>query len=131
MIRLPKIVTVNNIPFTVVKDRKFMGGRLDYETSTITVGTKNLADCEILENFIHEVAEISTIERGMRSSRCKSSNTSLEYVFTGEHRQFADMIADVIETANRIDFLTISLKTPGVDALSLVSATTISWFPLP
>ena len=95
MLRLPKIAKVNNIPFNVVKDKKFTGGKLTYENSTITIGTKNLADCEILENFMHEVAEISMIERGMRSSRCKPQSESYEYVFSGEHRQFADMIADV------------------------------------
>lgn len=102
MIKLPKVVTINNIPFKVTKDRKLVGGKLCYETSTITVGSKDLADCEVLENFLHEVAEVSMIERGMRSSRCKPSTDSYEYIFTGEHRQFADMIADVSSVMNKV-----------------------------
>jgi hypothetical protein len=95
MIRLPKKVIINNIPFKVIRDNKYAGGSFSYSDATITVGTKRLSDREILENFIHEVAEISTVERGMRGSKCKPLNGSEDYIFAGSHAQFGDVISDV------------------------------------
>jgi hypothetical protein len=92
--RLPKTVRINNIPFKVVKDRKSMRSGFSYNKATITIGTKTMADCEVLENFIHEVAEISSVERGLRSSRCKPQD-SPEYVFCGNHSKFTALITDV------------------------------------
>ncbi len=92
--KLPKTVKINNIPFRVVRDRKSMACSFSYRKSIITIGTKTMADCEILENFIHEVAEISCVERGIRSSRCKPQQGA-EYVFSGNHSKFQDMITDV------------------------------------
>ncbi len=92
--RLPKTVRINNIPFKVSRDKKSMRSGFSYRKATITIGTKTMADCEILENFIHEVAEVSSVERGIRSSRCKPQD-SPEYVFCGSHKKFQDMITDV------------------------------------
>ena len=93
--RLPRKVKVNGIPFNVTKDRTTMGARFSYPNATITIGTKKLSDGEVLENFIHEIAEISMIERGMRSTRCKPDTESDEYIFCGDHRAFSDVITDV------------------------------------
>ena len=92
--RLPKTVRIANIPFKVIKDKKSLRSGFSYGASTITIGTKTMADCEVLDNFIHEVAEISSVERGLRSSRCKPQD-SPEYVFCGDHGKFTAMITDV------------------------------------
>ncbi|KKL89078.1 hypothetical protein LCGC14_1918270 [marine sediment metagenome] len=93
--RLPKRVKINGIPFDVVKDPKTMGGKFSYDDTKIEIGTKKLADCEVLENFLHEVAEISMVERGMRSARCKPTAEATEFVFSGNHRMFSDVVTDV------------------------------------
>ncbi len=94
--RLPKKVRINNIPFKVIRDKKLCGARFSYKNATITIGAKNLADCEVLEHYIHEVAEISSVERGFRSSMCKQRNGSAnEYVFCGGHDKFTDVMTDV------------------------------------
>lgn len=92
--RLPKTVRINNIPFKVVKNGKSLRSEFSYNKSTIIIGTKTMADCEVLDCFIHEVAEISSVERGLRSSKCKPQD-SPEYVFCGGHKKFSDMITDV------------------------------------
>ncbi len=93
--RLPKRVKINGIPFDVIRNTKKMGGKFSYADAKIIIGTKKLADCEILENFLHEVAEISMVERGMRSTRCKPTAESPEYTFSGNHRMFSDVVTDV------------------------------------
>lgn len=94
--RLPKKVIINNIPFKVVKDKKmFGGGSISYKKTLITVGIKNMSDREILEGFMHEVAEVSMIERGMRGTKCKPTQEYPEYIFVGGHREFESVISDV------------------------------------
>lgn len=93
--RLPKKVVVNNIPFSVKRNRKSMGSSFSYGKGEMIIGAKGLADCEVLEGFIHEVAEISAVERGMRSVMCKPSGGGPDFVFTGNHRVFNDVISDV------------------------------------
>ena len=97
MKQLPKKVIINNLPFNVVKDKTRAGSNLSYNDTLIRIGTKNASDREILESFIHEVAEIAMIERGMRTTRDKSqaTSTALEYVFVGSHGQFNDVMTDV------------------------------------
>ncbi|MCK4500747.1 hypothetical protein KAU11_09615 [Candidatus Babeliales bacterium] len=92
--RLPRKVKINGIPFSVERDKKSSGARFSYSDAKIVVGSKSLADCEVLEAFVHEVAEISCIERGMRSALCKPQD-SPEYMFSGNHKKFSDVIADV------------------------------------
>ena len=93
--RLPKTIKINGIPFGIIKDSKKTGANFDYEDATITIGTKKLKDCEVLENFLHEVTEISMVERGMRSIRCKPDTGVREYIFSGDHRMFGDVVTDV------------------------------------
>ncbi len=95
MMRLPKAVIINNIPFRVIRDNGYAGGSFSYSEATLTVGTKKLSDREILENLIHEVAEISTVERGMRGTKCKPQNGSDDYIFAGSHTQFSDVVSDI------------------------------------
>ena len=72
-----------------------MGAKFSYEKAEITIGTKKLADCEVLDNFLHEVAEISMVERGMRGTKCKPQTSAPEYMFSGGHRAFSDVVTDV------------------------------------
>jgi len=96
MFKLPKKVIINNIPFKVTRNRKMSYSEFVYDKSEITIGSsKLLSDREQLMNYIHEVAEIAMIERGMRCKRCKPTVHMEEYVFTGGHREFADVISDV------------------------------------
>ncbi len=94
--KLPKKVLINNIPFKIVKDRKmFGGGSLSYKKSEIRIGMKGMSEREVLENFIHEVAEVSTVERGVRGSKCKPLQAEPEYIFACGHREFEAVINDV------------------------------------
>lgn len=93
--RLPKKVKINNIPFKIIKDPERSGASFSYDKAEITIGTKGLADCEILEYFLHEVTEICMIERGMRSMRCRPDTDEPEFLFVGAHRAFSDVVTDV------------------------------------
>ncbi len=92
--RLPKKVRINNIPFKVQRNRKSFSSSFSYRKALITVGSKG-APREALEGFLHEVAEICMVERGMRASKCKPQDKSNEYVFHGSHKDFQDVITDV------------------------------------
>lgn len=92
--RLPKKVRINNITFRVMQNKKSFGSSFSYIKALITVGSKGTPR-EALEGFLHEVAEISTVERGMRASKCKTQYKSDEYVFHGSHRDFQDVMTDV------------------------------------
>lgn len=92
--RLPKKVWINNIPFKILRDRKSFGCNFSYKKGLISVGTQGCSR-EHLEGFLHEVAEISAIERGMRASKCKPMSDTDEFVFHGSHNDFRDMITDV------------------------------------
>jgi hypothetical protein len=92
--RLPKTVRINNIPFRVVKNEKSFGSSFSYRKALISIGSKG-SPREILESFLHEVAEISMVERGMRAAKCKPQIKVDEYVFHGSHKDFTDVIADV------------------------------------
>ena len=92
--RLPKRVRINNIPFKVQRNKKSFGSSFSYNKGLILVGTKGKPR-EALEGFLHEVAEISMVERGMRASKCKPQDKSNEYVFHGSHKDFQDVLTDV------------------------------------
>lgn len=92
--RLPKKVRINNIPFKITRNRKSFGSSFSFRKALITVGSKGKPR-ETLEGFLHEVAEISMIERGMRASKCKPQYKSNEYVFHGSHKDFQDVMTDV------------------------------------
>lgn len=92
--RLPKKIRINNIPFRVVKDKTCFGASFSYRKALMTIGTKGDSR-EVLENFLHEVAEASAIERGIRSVRSKPSGEENEYMFSGSHNDFRDMMTDV------------------------------------
>lgn len=93
--RLPKKVRINNIPFNVTKNHKTAGSEFSYQKLNISVGVKRNSDRETLTGFLHEVAEISMVERGMRSAKCRPSVDSNEYVFNGSHKDFTDVMSDV------------------------------------
>ena len=92
--RLPKKIRINNIPFKVVKDKRKYGASFSYKKSLMVIGSKGDTR-ETLENFIHEIAEVSSVERGLRCEKSKSSCDVNEYVFCGSHNDFRDMITDV------------------------------------
>ena len=92
--RLPKKVIINNIPFKVKVNRKSFGSSFSYKTGLMSIGAKG-KPCEILEGYLHEVMEVSAVERGIRGTRCNPSGDGTEYVFSGNHKDFADMVTDV------------------------------------
>ena len=93
--RLPKTVHINNRPWDVVKDARRSEADFAYSKMKIEIGTKGNADREILTGFMHEVAEISAVERGVRSQKCMLQHEAGDFVFTASHRQFCDVISDV------------------------------------
>ena len=92
--KLPKKVRINNIPFSVVKNKDNFGSSFSYKSGIMSIGSRG-KDCEVLEGFLHEVAEVSMVERGMRSAKCKPTGTENEYVFCGSHKDFRDVITDI------------------------------------
>ena len=93
--RLPKRVLINNRPRVVVKDAEASDAGCSYKEMKIRIGTKGNADREVLTGFMHEVAEISSVERGVRSQKCMLQHEANDYVFTASHKQFCDVISDV------------------------------------
>ncbi len=93
--RLPKKVLINNRPWGVVKDKKISTMDFSYKKMAIKVGTAGNSDREIITGFLHEVAEISAVERGIRSQKCMLQHEANDFVFSASHKQFADMVSDV------------------------------------
>ncbi len=92
--RLPKTIRINNIPFKVVLDKTKYGASMSYPKARIVIGSKGDFR-ETLENFLHEVAEISSVERGLRAEKSKPESSENQYVFCGSHDNFRDMVSDV------------------------------------
>ncbi len=93
--RLPKRVLINNRPWDVAKDSKVSTAVFSYKKMKIKIGTAGNSDREILTGFLHEVAEISTVERDVRSQKCMLQHEANDYVFTASHKQFTDVISDI------------------------------------
>lgn len=93
--RLPKKIQINNRPFTVNKNNKVSSANFSYKKMQIDIGTAKNSDREILTGFLHEVTEISAIERGIRSEKCMIQHEANDYVFSASHKDFSDMISDV------------------------------------
>lgn len=93
--RLPRKVRINNIPFKVVRDKTSAGCSFSYDKLLIEVGTKCNSSREMLTGLLHEVAEISAVERGVRNSKCRPQATAHEYVFHASHKDFSDMVSDI------------------------------------
>lgn len=93
--RLPKKVLINNRPWGVVKDSKISTMDFSYKKMAIKVGTAGNSDREILTGLMHEVAEISAVERGIRSQKCMLQHEAGDFVFSASHKQFSDMITDI------------------------------------
>ena len=95
MIRLPKTIRINNRPWDVVKDKKVSTMDFSYKKMAIIVGTVGNSERELLTGLMHEVAEISAVERGIRSQKCMLQHEAGDFVFSASHKQFADMVSDV------------------------------------
>lgn len=93
--RLPKKVRINNRPWEIVKDSKVSTANFSYRTMKIKIGTSGNSDREVLMGFMHEVTEISAVERGVRAEKCILQHEANDYVFTGSHKQFTDMVSDI------------------------------------
>lgn len=93
--RLPKKIQINNRPWGVEKDKKKSVCSFDYHNMKIKIGTSGNSDREVLMGLMHEVAEISAVERGVRSTKDMLQHEANDHVFAGSHKQFADMMADV------------------------------------
>lgn len=91
--RLPREIHLCNIPFKVKCNHERYGSSFSYKTAIIKVGTAG-SSREALEGFLHEVAEISMVERGMRASKCKPQVDG-DYVFHGSHQEFQMVMCDV------------------------------------
>jgi hypothetical protein len=92
---LPKKLMINHRTWTVKKDKSQSGANFSYSDTTMHIGTQKNSDREVLANFIHEVAEISCVERGVRSEKSMLSNESNDYVFVANHARFSDVMNDI------------------------------------
>ncbi|MHC4397478.1 MAG: hypothetical protein ACYS1A_17695 [Planctomycetota bacterium] len=93
--RLPKKILINNRPFKVIKNTKICTANFSYKKMKIEIGTAGNSDREVLTGLLHEVTEISAIERGIRSTKDALQHEANDYVFTSSHKQFSDMVTDV------------------------------------
>ncbi len=93
--RLPKKVTINNRPFSVVRDVKNSCDHFDYKTMRIHIGTYGNSDREVLTGFMHEVAEISAVERGVRATKSVIQHEANDTIFVASHKDFSDVISDI------------------------------------
>ena len=93
--KLPRKVMINHRNWMVVKENTHSGANFNYEDSTIRIGTCKNSDREVLANMIHEVGEISCVERGVRAQKSMMSNESKDYIFTCNHDRFCDVMNDV------------------------------------
>ena len=93
--RLPKKVHINNRPWAIIKNNKISTADFSYKKMKINIGTAGNSDREVVMGFLHEVAEISAVERGIRSTRDMLQHEAGDFVFTGSHKQFCDMMSHV------------------------------------
>lgn len=93
--RLPKKILINNRPWKVIKDKKISVCSFGYPKMEMKIGTLGNSDREILTGFMHEVTEISAIERGVRSQKCMLQHEAGDFVFSASHKQFSDIVSDV------------------------------------
>ena len=87
-IKIPKTIIIGHRDFSVIIDKKDSGASFSYKKMTIKIGTANNTPREIFEHFMHEVMEIICVEKGIRSSKCLTEASDLDYVFTASHREF-------------------------------------------
>lgn len=93
--RLPKKVRINNRPWQVVKDKRTSTAGFSYDKMKIRIGVCGNSDREVLTGLLHEVSEISAVERGVRSTKDMLQHEANDHVFTASHKQFCDMMSDV------------------------------------
>ena len=93
--RLPKKIHINNRPWEVVKNNKISTDNFSYKKMKINIGIAGNSDREVIMGFLHEVAEISAVERGVRSTKDMLQHEANDHVFTGSHKQFSDIMSDV------------------------------------
>lgn len=93
--RLPKTVRINNRPWKVAVDRKVSTQSFSYRKAEIRIGTFRNSDREVLTGLMHEVTEISAVERGVRAEKCMLQHEANDYIFVGSHKQFSDVVCDV------------------------------------
>jgi hypothetical protein len=95
--RLPKKVIVANRPWKVVTHKKDCSAAFSYRDMTITIGTDRESSREVFANFLHEIAEISCVERGIRSQKCVIQHEANDYVFSASHDMFSIMVLDIAD----------------------------------
>lgn len=93
--RLPKKVRINNRPWEIVKNNKVSTADFSYKKMKINIGTAGNSNREVLMGLMHEVAEISAVERGVRCTKDMLQHEAGDFVFMGTHKQFTDMVSDV------------------------------------
>lgn len=93
--RLPKKILINFRYWTVTQDKQSSGADFEYKDGNINIGVRDNTDREILTHLIHEVGEISCVERGVRAQKSMMSNESNDYVFVASHARFSDVMSDI------------------------------------
>lgn len=91
--RLPKTVRINGKEFAVRCNHKSVASHFHFEERDISIGTFH--QDRKFGNFLHEVAEISCIERGIRHVCDREKGGNADFLFCGNHSQFTDMLQDV------------------------------------
>lgn len=95
--RFPKKVIIADKKFDVICDSGKLGAHFDYPKRQIKIGTKHKK--ESFDNFVHEIMEISLVERGMRYRNDKKRTIgdfcNCEVLISGNHDQFECVASDV------------------------------------
>ena len=92
---LPKKIMINHRNWNIKKDKEISNANFNYSKMNIIIGTCGNSDRETLANLVHEVGEISCVERGVRATKSMVSNESKDYVFVCDHGRFADVMNDI------------------------------------
>jgi hypothetical protein len=93
--RYPKTIIIANRKWKIQKTKEHSSADFSYKTMTITLGTLKNSPREIFASFLHEIAEISAIERGIRSQKCTIQHQTSDFVFSASHEAFSYMMIDV------------------------------------
>lgn len=93
--RLPRKIRINNRPWKVIKDNRISSSHFSFRDNTIRIGSKGNSNREMLNGFMHEVAEVSCVERYVRCTMDREIGGNGDYRFIADHNQFEGVITDL------------------------------------
>jgi len=94
-VKIPKTVIIVGETWQVKVDKSGRGGCFDTDKSSITVGTKDLGEEEIAQEFLHECLESILANRSCRYKLPYTGTDNGNYIFVFNHEQMAQAVVDL------------------------------------